>query len=157
MGRTRHPPASGVGGNQENGTNLSGWPSALVPRLGPNAQAYDPLRPAAEQVRASWRTPPRMHNETMMLRQAASPLSLHAPYPNPFASTTTIAYTVSEPMYVSLSLYDALGKLVWQTGHDAGAGTHTVPVVLGGNVPGVYRLVMHGGAFTAVHSLILIK
>ena len=53
--------------------------------------------------------------------------SLQQAYPNPFTETTTIAYTLDQPEPVTLTLYDALGRLV--TSIDKGfqpAGVHEV-------------------------------
>ena len=139
------------------GTGANGWPVELAARLGPHAQAYDPERPAAEQVRASWHAPRGMHTDAVKSGMATARFTLHAPYPNPFATSAMIAFTLREPMFVALRLYDALGKEVWRMDRSSVPGTHSVPLHLAGQTPGVYHLVMRAGGMTAVRSLILTK
>ena len=44
--------------------------------------------------------------------QSASPVSLQQNYPNPFMETTTIAFKLGEPAYITLSVRDVLGRTV---------------------------------------------
>ncbi len=57
-------------------------------------------------------------------------------YPNPFRSTTTIQFSLSDVGYIRLRLYNTLGQLVETLAEGRyGAGTHTV-TVSGAELPG---------------------
>lgn len=67
-------------------------------------------------------------------REASSELTVRA-YPNPFSDQTTVEYTLPQSGWVRLSLLDASGQSVQQTGkQQAEAGLHTV-FVYGQSLP----------------------
>ena len=54
-------------------------------------------------------------------------ISLSGNYPNPFAATTTISFSVSAPTNITVTVYDALGRRVTELFRgQATAGEHTV-------------------------------
>ena len=50
--------------------------------------------------------------------------------PNPFKTETTLEFTLNRMTYITISVYDELGKLVWSGGKGSSldAGTHTVQI-----------------------------
>jgi hypothetical protein len=68
-------------------------------------------------------------------------LSLHANYPNPFATTTTVGYTVPQPTIVRLSVYDMMGRRVALLVHaEHVEGTYIQTFDGSGLAAGVYML-----------------
>jgi hypothetical protein len=62
----------------------------------------------------------------------AESVVLHQNYPNPFAQTTTVSYSLAGPGYVRLTLFDLLGRQVADL--DSGrrdAGRHEVVIDIG--------------------------
>ena len=57
---------------------------------------------------------------------------LRGNYPNPFTNSTTIEYSLARPARVSLTVYDALGRVVAR------------PVIDGAAYPGIHRVVWDG-------------
>ena len=72
---------------------------------------------------------------------AAEPLAARfdAVFPNPFATTATVAYTLDRPLDVTVTLYDGVGRVVrvLEAG-TRGAGPHTVAVEANGLAAGTY-------------------
>ena len=79
-------------------------------------------------------------------------------YPNPFNPTTDIAITLVEPMRVSLTVYDALGREVSRLAdHMFSAGTHRIRFD-GSSVPsGLYLYLLRAGDYSASGSMMLVK
>ncbi len=67
------------------------------------------------------------------------------PYPNPFARSTSIAFTLDRPGPVTVTVYDALGRTVARL-HDGplDAGEHTVSWTPEGHASGVYLVRITG-------------
>ncbi len=85
-------------------------------------------------------------------------IKLEQNYPNPFNPSTTISYQIPNESFVSIKLYDVLGReiktLVSET---LKAGTHTTKFD-GANFPsGIYIVKMTSGAFTQSRKIILMK
>ena len=60
-------------------------------------------------------------------------------YPNPFSKTTTIRYSLPEPMHVRLTVFDMLGREVTVlVDEQQDGGIHTVDFDARGVPPGVY-------------------
>ncbi|MFC1511804.1 T9SS type A sorting domain-containing protein [Candidatus Latescibacterota bacterium] len=73
------------------------------------------------------------------LELTPEPFSLRQNYPNPFNGTTIIPFTLSEPEWVVIEVYNILGQKVWIV--DCGfleAGQHTVTFKPTGFASGVY-------------------
>jgi len=101
--------------------------------------------------------------------QIPSGFALHQNYPNPFNPSTTITFEVPAPAFVTLRVYDLLGREI-QTlvSQEMNAGTYAVhwdgQNEIGGYVPsGVYFVRMAAGAddgrggFSAFRKLVLLK
>ena len=91
---------------------------------------------------------------------AVTPLefSLSQNYPNPFNPTTSISYQVPEKSFVTLKVYDLLGKEVAAlVNEDKASGKYTV-VFNASNLPsGIYIYKLTADNFTAVKKLMLLK
>lgn len=86
-------------------------------------------------------------------------LNLHTPYPNPFHTSTTIAFTLSQPTPVRLTIHDALGRKVAVLADDIRrSGNHRITWIPDNLPSGVYysRLEVEHHPVQA-RSLILIK
>jgi hypothetical protein len=78
--------------------------------------------------------------------------------PNPFNPTTTITYTLPEPLRVSINLYTAQGKLARTLVDDGrAAGPHAVAFDGSGLASGVYYYRLTAGRFTETRKLTLLK
>ena len=88
------------------------------------------------------------------------PLSfiLHQNYPNPFNPSTTINYQVSVNSYVSLIIYDVLGREVAKlVNEDQSAGTYSVVFNAAQLPSGVYFYKLVAGTFSETKKLILLR
>jgi|TARA_X000001036_G_scaffold180419_1_gene170769 hypothetical protein len=85
--------------------------------------------------------------------------SLNASYPNPFNPSTTINYDLAADGYVSILVYDALGREVATLfGGDQVAGTnHQVTWNAADQSSGAYFLRMTAGNYTNTQKLMLVK
>ena len=93
-------------------------------------------------------------------KRSATPaaFSLSQNHPNPFNPTTTINYDIPARSYVTLVVYDILGRRVEtlvngekQPGHyEATFGASRLP-------SGVYLYRLQAGSFTSVRKMILVK
>ena len=50
--------------------------------------------------------------------------------PNPFVKATTLEFTLNRMTYITVSVYDELGRLVWGDGRGSSleAGTHDIQI-----------------------------
>lgn len=80
-------------------------------------------------------------------------------YPNPFNPSTTIAFTLQEPVDVQLSVYNALGQRVATLvdGQRMTAGTHRVDFDATALTSGVYFYRIEAGAYRSVRQMVLLK
>jgi hypothetical protein len=79
------------------------------------------------------------NSTTSSLRSIPTAFALSQNYPNPFNPTTTIAFALPEPSYVSLVVYDVLGRKVAEL--ESGtkdAGYHSAVWNAGEAASGVY-------------------
>lgn len=83
---------------------------------------------------------------------------LHAAYPNPFNPTTTIMYDLPDAASPSFTLFDALGRRVWEQAlTDQPAGQHTLQLDGSQLTSGLYFVQMRAGSFAQTQSITLIK
>lgn len=90
----------------------------------------------------------------------AAPLvaRLDAVYPNPFASSATVAFTLARPMPVAVRLYDSLGRAVRVLAEGPrGAGAHELQVPAGDLPPGVYFVEVRTAEGTDVRPVTLAR
>jgi len=79
-------------------------------------------------------------------------------YPNPFNAATTISFSLSEPQFVTLKIYDLLGREV-QTQVDElkHAGNHQAIWNAENTVSGMYFYKISTGDYTETRKMILLK
>ncbi|MBN1637874.1 MAG: T9SS type A sorting domain-containing protein [Ignavibacteriales bacterium] len=87
---------------------------------------------------------------------------LHQNYPNPFNPSTTIKYSLSEQIFVTIKVYDLLGKEISTLVNQImTSGTHEIIFdsnAFDGGLPGgMYFVKMTVGSFTEVRKIILLK
>jgi hypothetical protein len=83
---------------------------------------------------------------------------LHQNYPNPFNGTTIINYQIKSSSYVSLSIYDMLGKEIKVLVNEIKQpGIHSVEFDANDLPSGVYLYRLNSGNFSETKRLVLIK
>lgn len=83
---------------------------------------------------------------------------LHQNYPNPFRSTTTIRYHISEANHVDLSIYNLLGKKIKiLVDGDREAGAHEEVLDFGELASGIYFYELSSGNDTSRRKMTFIK
>ena len=84
--------------------------------------------------------------------------SLSQNYPNPFNPATSIKYSIPTKQFVSLKIYNVLGKEVTVlVNEEQPEGIYNVNFDASGLSSGVYFYKLQAGSFTATHKMILIK
>jgi hypothetical protein len=84
--------------------------------------------------------------------------SLSENYPNPFNPTTNFTYEISKAGFVSIKIYDVLGREVVTLVNEvkqAGSYPATWNAISTGS--GIYFCKMQSGSFTATKKMILMK
>ncbi len=89
---------------------------------------------------------------------APSESKLIGSYPNPFRSEATIAYAVSKPSRVRLTVYDVLGrKVATLVDEEQGAGRRKATLRAGGLASGVYVFRLRIGDHVETGRLVLVR
>jgi photosystem II stability/assembly factor-like uncharacterized protein len=84
--------------------------------------------------------------------------SLQQNYPNPFTSTTTIRYKVAEPGFVSLKVFNAMGKEVTSLVNEKKpVGEFSIDWNAAGMQSGIYLCRLQSGTFSETTRLVLQK
>jgi hypothetical protein len=79
-------------------------------------------------------------------------------YPNPFNPVTKIAYEIPKTSFVSLKIYDVLGKLVEQPVNELKqAGDYSIVFDASNYSSGIYYYEIKAEDFTDVKKMVLIK
>lgn len=79
-------------------------------------------------------------------------------YPNPFNPSTTLAYTLPEDGFVSLKVYDILGReVVTLVNRTQVAGTYQIQFEATGLSAGTYLYVLKMGSFRSVRKMVYLK
>lgn len=79
-------------------------------------------------------------------------------FPNPLNSITTITFTIPQRSFVTLTVFDSLGReLSRLISEEIPAGTHTVQWDAEGMSSGVYYLRLQAGSYVATRKLVLQK
>ncbi|RKY91854.1 MAG: hypothetical protein DRQ01_07045 [Ignavibacteriae bacterium] len=83
---------------------------------------------------------------------------LHQNYPNPFNPSTTISYSVPEIEFVTLKVYDVLGKEVATLiNEEKQAGSYEVEFGAQNLSSGIYFYKLQAGSFVETRKMILLK
>ncbi len=83
---------------------------------------------------------------------------LHQNYPNPFNPATVISYRLAQNGFVTLRVFDALGREVRQlVNEDQTAGEHTVRFDGKDLSSGIYFYLLRSGDFISTKKMILVK
>ena len=79
-------------------------------------------------------------------------------YPNPFNPSTTITYTLAQSGFVTLDVYNVIGKKVAELVHnDQQAGSHKIEFNGAQLSSGVYYYRIRAGNNSSMHKMILMK
>ncbi len=90
--------------------------------------------------------------------EAATQFELPQNYPNPFNPTTVISYQLSAVGYVTLKVYDVLGREVETlVNRKQNPGSHTVTFDASKLPSGVYFYRLNAGTYTATRKMMVIK
>ena len=90
--------------------------------------------------------------------QIAGSYELSQNYPNPFNPSTVINYTITKSGFVSLKVYNILGKEVAALiNRSQEAGTYSVEFNASSLPSGIYIYTIQSGQFTASRKLMLLK
>lgn len=93
--------------------------------------------------------------------ESAAPgvFEIEAAYPNPFATRSSVAFTVAQTQAVTLTLYDGLGREVRRVFSDVvpGGQRRVVEVDAGGLSAGVYFLRIGGEDFAGMRRLVVVR
>ncbi len=88
----------------------------------------------------------------------ASTFRLDAPYPNPFTTATTFAYSLDKPAEVTLAVFDVLGREVVTVERGLRpAGQHTVPWTAARLPSGIYVVRLSAGDTSVTRRLVLAR
>jgi hypothetical protein len=89
---------------------------------------------------------------------AAQGLELHPSFPNPFATTTNVSYTLPEAAQVSVRVYDLMGREVAELVDERmPAGTHSLVWAPQGLASGVYHLRLAAGGASETRRVVLVR
>ena len=162
------------------GVDSSTWPQAVVVNgRGPSATRWGPLD-SLQQIPAlaysvgdtiEFNSPPNsveyvlVDNGSRIISsiygrpsESVSEFKLDQNYPNPFNPSTSISYQLPANCFVSLKVYDVLGREVATLVNERQrAGNHNVRFDAAKLVSGVYFYCLIAGNFTATKKLILVK
>jgi hypothetical protein len=79
-------------------------------------------------------------------------------YPNPFNPITNISFTLAEPSFVKLSIYNSLGEEVQVLKNESmNAGTYNVGFDAVSFPSGMYLYKIETSQFTSVRKMMLMK
>ena len=79
-------------------------------------------------------------------------------YPNPFNPTTVISYSLPKNRFVTLTIYDALGRKVETlVNEQQGVGNHSINFDASRLPSGAYFYRLQAGTYTQTKKLLLLK
>ena len=106
-----------------------------------------------------WKRPiPEMTVITGVKKETPSGFALHQNYPNPFNPTTSIEYTLDKRQFVSLKVYDILGREVATLiNEEKPAGSYQVKFDAAGLSSGVYLYRIRAGKNSETRKMILMR
>jgi len=84
--------------------------------------------------------------------------TLYQNYPNPFNPSTIISYDLSTKVFVTLKIYDALGReITTLVSAEQPAGRYQIKFDGSGLSSGVYFYKITGGTFTSTKKMLLLR
>jgi hypothetical protein len=84
--------------------------------------------------------------------------ALHQNYPNPFNPSTSIKFDIAKPGYVSLKVFDALGKEVSNlVNENLSAGSYVYSLNASGLPSGIYYYSIKKDYFNDIRKMVLVK
>ncbi|MGA9292680.1 MAG: T9SS type A sorting domain-containing protein [Ignavibacteriaceae bacterium] len=90
--------------------------------------------------------------------QIISEFSFSQNYPNPFNPTTTITYSLPKNSFVTLKIYDLLGREVTTlVNEEKHSGSYKITWNAEDNPSGIYFYKLNAGGYSKVHKMILLK
>jgi hypothetical protein len=90
--------------------------------------------------------------------QRAQPVELVGNFPNPFSSTTTIAYRVREPVPVTITVWNLTGNQIAELADGVqDTGQHELSFAAGSLPSGTYFVRMESPTGTQSHRMVLLK
>ena len=95
---------------------------------------------------------------TSVENSAPVEIKLNNVYPNPFNPITTISFSLSQPSFVTLNIYNALGeKIATLTEKDFSAGAHSFEWDASEFSSGIYFYRIEAGSFIETKKMIFMK
>jgi hypothetical protein len=84
--------------------------------------------------------------------------NLEQNYPNPFNPATTISFSLPSKSFVSLKVYDTLGREVFTIlSEELSAGTYSKQLNVADLPSGVYFYRLHAGSYIGTKKIVLLK
>ena len=85
--------------------------------------------------------------------------SLKQNYPNPFNSGTTISFTLPEPTFVSITIYNLLGQIISKPLENSPyrQGSHNFEIVETDLESGIYFFQIQAGTYQSTKKMMLLK
>lgn len=125
---------------------------------GPGSQSFNDNAPAYRtwQIYKKFTDIP---TEVTSSNEVPSQFALHHNYPNPFNPSTAIKFDLMKPSYVSLKVYDIMGRLVSTIINNEQFNAGTNEVVFNGEAlsSGIYYYTLTAGDFTDTKKMLLVK
>ncbi len=126
-------------------SSFVGWDFESVWSINPSINNGYPYLAPAKLTFVEGSTPPKT-------------FSLAQNFPNPFNPTSTIRYELSANSFVTLKIYDILGREVATLVNERQTfGSHSITFNAGSLPSGVYIYKLEAGTFTAAKKLLLLK
>jgi len=83
--------------------------------------------------------------------------NLYQNYPNPFNPKTTIKYDIPKNIFVTIKIYDVLGKEIFSTSEFNFAGSYELEFDASNYASGLYFYRIETGTFAETKKMVLIK
>ncbi|KXK52269.1 MAG: PKD repeat protein [Chlorobi bacterium OLB5] len=98
-----------------------------------------------------------LKNTSSAINNQPSQFRLHQNYPNPFNPTTSIRYDIPQSAYVTIKVYDILGKEVFSYKEYKPAGSYEVKFDGSNLASGMYFYSLEANGYKDVKKMVLIK